>query len=117
MYDLSNKKRSFKCSNSTYRNLLQLAYDNGWEPTNTIINEKFLRLRFEGKDENFIEEALKKAKEDIGYFEHCSYNKVTKQDAKNIAIALRKATIDDEEYKKLVNDFIAFCEEDGFVIF
>jgi hypothetical protein len=108
-YDLYNKHGDyFRANAESWRSLLNTAKKHGWKPAGTLAPEFN-----EGGDTSDFD----KAKWAGGYFTN-DFQRVSDDDARNIAAALRKAFETDkfshEEW--YIRHFVAYCQNGSFVI-
>ena len=103
--DLLGEKQKFRLNWSGWTDILELANNHGWKPKGTKAP------KFRGNCKNW----------DGSYFCN-SWQLVTKKDAENIAAALKKALKEmpldrrQKENRKVIKEFIDFCESGSFII-
>jgi hypothetical protein len=109
-YDLHNKHGDyFRANIARWPFLLDTARKHGWEPSGTLAPEY---------NEGGETTAFDRATWDGGYFSN-DFQRVSDNDARNIAAALRKAlktaefSPEDEWY---LRHFIAYCQNGSFEI-
>src|SRR5215475_9360025 len=109
-YDLHNKHGDYFCaSGGSWEFLLDTARKHGWEPSGTLAPEF---------DEGGETSASDRASWTGGYFSN-DFQRVSDNDARNIAAALRKALKTDKftsQSEWFIRHFTAYCQNGSFVI-
>ena len=116
--DLGGKGGYFRFSNATWKEVLMLAYDQGWKPAGTEMPRYIFLNQDDTVHFGHTKACWEAAKdwEGMDCFSN-SFQWVTDEDAANIADALERALEGDEELNvDYLREFIAFCRAGGFSI-
>ena len=109
-YDLHNKYGDYFCATvASWDFLLDIARKHGWEPSGTLAPEF---------NEGGETSAFDRANWAGGYFSN-DFQRVSDNDARNIAVALRKALKTDKfshEREQFIRHFTAYCQNGSFEI-